>query len=99
MEKKELGNVASQLLFENERVKVWQMDLAPGESSDFHEHTLPYVLCIVEGDTVDADFENGKSVRIPVKPGQVYFVEPGSRETAVNRSQTRFREFLIELKS
>ncbi len=33
-----------------------------------------------------------------MKPGQVYFVEPGSKETAVNRSQTRFREFLIELK-
>ena len=42
---KQLGNVANRLLFENERVKVWEMDLAPGESSDFHEHTLPYVLC------------------------------------------------------
>jgi quercetin dioxygenase-like cupin family protein len=98
MEAKKLGDVATQLVFENDRVKVWQMDLAPGESSDFHEHTLPYVLCVVEGDTVDADFANGKSITIPVKPGQVYFVEPGSRETAVNRSSTRFREFLIELK-
>ena len=95
---KKLGDVANQLLFENEHVKVWKMDLAPGESSDFHEHTLPYVLCVVEGDTVDADFANGKSMTIPVKPDQVYFVEPGSRETAVNRSSTRFREFLIELK-
>ena len=93
-----IGDVATTLLFENERVKVWQMDLAPGESFDFHEHTLPYVLCIVEGETVDADFENGKSIRIPVAPGQVFFVQPGSRETAVNRSGTRFREFLIELK-
>jgi len=95
---KALGNVANRLLFENERVKVWQMDLAPGQSSDFHEHKLPYVLCIAEGETVDADFENGKSIRIPVTPGTVYFVEPGSRETAVNRSNTRFLEFLIELK-
>jgi hypothetical protein len=95
---KQLGNVANRLLFENERVKVWEMDLAPGESSDFHEHTLPYVLCIREGETVDADFENGKSIRIPVKPGTVYYVEPGRRETAVNRSSVRFREFLIELK-
>jgi hypothetical protein len=94
-----LGDVANRLLFENERVKVWEMDLAPGESSDFHEHTLPYVLCIVEGETIDADFENGKSVRIPVAAGQVFFVQPGSRETAVNRSAVRFREFLIELKS
>ena len=96
---KQLGKVANRLLFENERVKVWEMDLAPGESSDFHEHTLPYVLCIREGETVDADFENGKSIRIPVKPGTVYYVEPGSRETAVNRSSVRFREFLIELKA
>ena len=49
------GAVANRFLFENDRVRVWQMDLAPGESSDFHEHTLPYVLCIVEGDTVDPD--------------------------------------------
>ena len=95
---KKLGDVATKLLFENERVRVWEMDLAPGESSDFHEHELPYLICVREGDTVDADFENGKSISIPVKPGQIFYVEPGSRETAVNRSQTRFREFLIELK-
>ena len=93
-----LGDVATKLLFENERVRVWEMDLAPGESSDFHEHKLPYLICVREGDTVDADFPNGKSISIPVKAGQIFYVEPGSRETAVNRSQTRFREFLIELK-
>ena len=90
--------MANRLLFENERVKVWQMDLAPGESSDFHEHELPYLICVAEGETIDADFENGKSISIPVSPGKVFFVEPGSRETAVNRSSVRFREFLIELK-
>jgi hypothetical protein len=60
---------------------------------------LPYLICVREGDVIDADFENGKSTKIPVKPGQIFFVEPGSRETAVNRSQTRFVEFLVELKS
>jgi len=93
-----LGDVGTRLLFENDRVKVWEMALAPGESSDLHEHTLPYVLCVVEGDTIEGEFPNGKSKTIPVKPGQVYFVEPGSKEIAVNRSETPFREFLIELK-
>jgi quercetin dioxygenase-like cupin family protein len=97
MEKK-LGDVANRFLFENDRVKVWEMDLAPGESSDFHEHTLPYVLCILEGESVDADFPNGKSIHIPVEPGKVFYVEPGRRETAINRSSVRFREILIELK-
>ena len=98
MENKKLGDVANRLLFENERVKVWQMDLAPGESSDFHEHTMPYLICVVEGETIDADFENGKTISFAMAPGKVFFVEPGSRETAVNRSSTRFREILVELK-
>ena len=93
-----LGNVANHLLFENGRVRVWRMELAPGESSDFHEHMLPYVLCILEGESIDADLEDGRTLHIPVEPGKVFYVPPGSRETAVNRSGVRFREILIELK-
>ena len=33
------GGRYDRTLFENDRVKVWEMDLAPGESSDFHEHS------------------------------------------------------------
>lgn len=95
---KKLGDVANHFIFENERVKVWQMVLESGEASDFHEHTMPYLMCIVEGESIDADFPDGRSVRIPVTPGTVFFVEPGSKETAVNRSAVRFREILVELK-
>ena len=98
MEPKKLGDVANHFLFENEHVRVWRMQLEPGEASDYHEHTLPYLMCIVEGESIDADFDGGKSIQIPVEPGQVLFVPPGNRETAVNRSQVPFREILIELK-
>lgn len=95
----ELGNVATRLLFENERVKVWEMLLEPGESSDLHRHALDYVLCILEGTSIDADRpDGGESQSFPVQPGQVVFVPRGGTERAVNRSATRFRELLIELK-
>jgi mannose-6-phosphate isomerase-like protein (cupin superfamily) len=93
-----LGDVATRILFENDRVKVWEMLLEPGQASARHEHTLDYVLCIVEGASVDADTDDGASVRIPVEPGTVLYVGRGGIETAVNRSATRFREILIELK-
>ena len=98
MTKSQLGDVATRLLFENDQVKVWEMDLAPGESSDFHEHTLPYVLCIIEGESIDADLEDGRTIKIPVEPGKVIYVPGGNRETAVNRSAVRYKEFLVELK-
>lgn len=92
------GDVANHFLFENERVRVWEMRLEPGEASAFHEHTLPYLMCVVEGESIGADFANGQSIDIPVHPGKVLFVPPGNQETAVNRSSVRFREILIELK-
>jgi hypothetical protein len=97
-EDRPLGNVATKLLFENELVRVWEMDLAPGERSDRHRHDLPYLLCIVEGSRIDADIEGVGRVEIPVQPGSVFFVPSGATETASNPSRERFREILIELK-
>jgi len=94
----ELGNVATRLLLENDRVKVWEMVLAPGESSDLHRHTMDYVLCILEGTSIDADRPGGESFSFPVTPGQVIFVERGGIERAVNRSTVRFRELVVELR-
>ncbi len=94
----ELGDVATRVIFENERVRVWEMLLEPGEASDLHRHGLDYMLCVIEGESVDADFANGKSITLPVEPGTFLFVPRGNTETAVNRSQTRYREILVELK-
>jgi quercetin dioxygenase-like cupin family protein len=93
-----LGDVATRVLFENERVKVWEMLLEPGESSDPHRHTMDYLLCVIEGESVDADRPDGTSFHLPVEPGDVFYIPRGGVETAVNRSGARYREILIELK-
>jgi len=101
-----VGDVATRLLFENDRVKVWEMELEPGESSDAHRHDLEYFFVVLEGESIDADFIDcrldsslsGKSIRLPVEPGKVFYVKHGNSETAVNRSDVRYREILVELK-
>ena len=93
-----LGNVANKLLFENELVRVWEMNLAPGERSDRHRHDLPYVLCVLDGSRVDAEIEGIGRVEIPLQRGSVFFVPPGATETAINTTGEVFREILIELK-
>ena len=93
------------MLFENDRVRVWELALAPGESSDVHEHTLDYLLVQLEGDKITGDFEpdtNGEfppgSVEGDVAPGNVFYTRKGGIETARNTGTTRYREILIELK-
>jgi mannose-6-phosphate isomerase-like protein (cupin superfamily) len=93
----ELGNVATRILFENERVNVWEMLLEPGEASDLHRHGLDYLLYILEGTSIDADRPDGSSTSYPVHPGQLVWVPRGGMERAVNRSAVRFRELLMEL--
>ena len=87
-----LERVANRLLFEHESVKVWEMLLEPGEASDIHRHDYEYFFVVLEGESIDADFANGKSIQIPVEPGQVIYVPVGNTETAVNRSGVRYLE-------
>jgi quinol monooxygenase YgiN len=94
-----LADVATEALFENDLIKVWEMRLQPGESSALHRHDLPYLLCIVAGESIDVDPKGGRSYSLPVGSGDVYFVPPGETERAVNRSQELFHEILIELKA
>jgi hypothetical protein len=99
-----LGNVATRLLWENERVRIWEMDLAPGASSDTHRHDLDYVLVQLDGDRIAARFEPDTAgtlsgyVEGEVAPGKTRFIARGGIETAINVGTRRYREILIELK-
>jgi len=105
MAERTLGDVATRVLFENERVRVWEMDLAPGESSAVHEHTLDYLLIQLEGDRIAGIFEDDTNGAYPpgtvegeVAPGNVIYIEKGGIETAKNTGTQRYREILVELK-
>ena len=39
----ELGDIGTEILFENDRIRVWDMVLEPGESSRMHRHLQDYV--------------------------------------------------------
>ena len=57
MTERVLGDIATSVLFENDRVRVWEMRLDPGERSAIHEHKLDYVMIQVSGDTMAAEME------------------------------------------
>lgn len=99
-----LGDVATRLLFENDRVRVWEMDLAPGARSATHRHDLDYVLVQIEGDRIAAEPEPDTEgtfrtyIEAEVVAGKARFIARGGIETAVNVGQRRYREILVELK-
>jgi len=99
------GDVATKLLFENDRVKVWELALEPGEESDLHEHHHDYVLVQLEGDKIAGVFEEDTHGEYPpgiaegdVRFGNVFWTTKGGVETARNTGTKPYREILVELK-
>ena len=99
-----LGTVGTTLLFENDRVKVWEMDLAPGAKSDVHRHEMDYLIVQIEGDRIaavpepDSGGKHTQYIEVEATPGKVSYLTRGGIETAVNVGRRRYREILIELK-
>jgi predicted metal-dependent enzyme (double-stranded beta helix superfamily) len=99
-----MGDIATRLLVENDRVKIWEMDLSPGEESAIHEHTMDYILVVIDGDRIagvpepDSAGPYNEYLEADVKPGDYFFIEKGGIETARNIGKKRYREIAIELK-
>jgi beta-alanine degradation protein BauB len=99
-----LGGVGSKILIDNDRVRVWELHLEPGEDSDVHQHQLDYLLIQLEGDRIAVVPEPDSRGPYPdyleadVYTGAVVYIERGGIETARNIGQQPYRELVIELK-
>ena len=52
MAERKLGPIADKGLFENERVRIWELRLPPGAKAPPHRHALAPVLTQIAGDRV-----------------------------------------------
>jgi hypothetical protein len=103
-EERVLGPMGDNVLFENDRVRIWELEIPPGGDSNVHEHALDYILVQLGGDRVAAvpepDTKGAYSdyLEADVVPGQVIYIERGGIETARNVGEVPYREIIIELK-
>ncbi len=101
---RELGDVGTKVVFEDDRVRVWVLKLAPGERSAVHRHELDHLLIQVKGDRIavdpepDTDSEYRDYFAADVGPGMVTYVAKGGIETAVNCGEQPYYEVIVELK-
>ena len=99
----ELGDIATEVLFENEKVKIWNLVVEPGRTSAWHLHGRDYVTVTTEGGRVSLELEDpetgevtSRSSESPVGGWQFHGDHQVHR--VVNNSDTRHQNLLIELK-
>ena len=99
-----LGDVGTRLLFENDRVRAWELRLAPGEDSPAHRHELDHLLIQLSGDRVavipepDSEGPYRDYLEADVVPGAIVHVARGGVETARNVGREHYLEVIVELK-
>ena len=95
--------VGTRIMFENDRVRVWDLALAPGESLAKHVHRLDYFFIVESGGLIRfADPDNPADYHdVQFEDDQVTFVEvPDGKvdNRLTNIGTKRHRNYVIELK-
>ena len=99
-----LGPIADKVIFENERVRIWELRLPAGVKGPVHRHDLDHVLIAISGDRVAVEPEPGSSgpyadyLEAEVVPGSAIYVTRGGLEAAHNVGRREFHEIIVELK-
>jgi beta-alanine degradation protein BauB len=93
-----MADVGTKLLFENDRIRVWEFTLQPGESIGAHKHDHDFFFYPIEGGTLEVTRASGV-IRLTLNAGEVYFRKGGDTHAAKNVDDHRYHEVLVELKT
>lgn len=95
-------NVGSEVLFENEVVRVWRMRLAPGEACQPHVHLHDHLLVYANPSRMLAHVEGSdETIRAPADEGWVFYREVGREglepHWLTNEGDTVSVHYIVEL--
>ena len=109
-----MAGVGSDVVFEDEKIKVWEFHLEPGEKTPVHTHEFEYVFYVLSGSTLEVfdaddkfltslDFADGDVLPLRLESGELIVVgDEATRlpatHSARNAGTSPYREILIEKK-
>jgi hypothetical protein len=92
--------VGTKVLLENERVRIWDLDLAPGERVPFHCHATPYFFVCVDAGRAISRFPDGNAMTMDYDEGFTWFDDVANGPEVhdlENVGTTRLRFTTVEL--
>lgn len=93
--------VGTALWFENERIRVWELRLEPGDRAPFHTHATAYFWTCVSAGRAIQRFPDGREERMAYVEGQTTFNECSEDEPLIhnleNTGDTVLRFVTVEL--
>jgi hypothetical protein len=94
--------VGTRLLFENDDIRVWELQLAPGERVPFHCHRTPYFWVCIDGGRAVQRYPDGHLIHVEFESRDTDFLDEARLETErihdlENTGETAFHFHTFEL--
>jgi hypothetical protein len=86
------------LVFENEYVRVFSVEVPPHLETKVHQHDRDYIFVTLADSDVQSDRLNEEPVHLQLKDGESRWTKGGFAHKAKNLSDKPFRNITIELK-
>ena len=95
-----LGPIGTKVLFENEHIRVWSVELPGKGHHPMHEHDHPYLIVPVSEGKALMRWEDGREREIVDVLGNVVYREAsGGPHELFNLEDTKFHSILVEIKA
>lgn len=79
-----MAGVGTEKVFENDKVIVWNFELAPGEETPIHTHEHSYMWYAISGAPLQVFDENGEDLgMIDISTGAIYSLKLDNGEIEV----------------
>jgi len=109
-----MAGVGSHVVYEDDKIKVWEFNLEPGEQTPVHTHEMEYIFYVIDGTTLEVfDADNNQLPTLELADGDVIALRIEGEELVVignedlrvpvthsarNAGPRRYREILVEKK-
>ena len=92
--------IGTELVFEDEHIRVWRIVLEPGEEAPWHTHALDYTSVSIAGDVIERHNADGSVDRHAVRPGAfTRWHQSTERHLLRNVGTKRFANVIVEVKT
>ncbi len=93
------GPIGTEIVFENEQVRVWDMRVPPRGRKAWHHHTMDYVIINLTGGKIELENVDGRCIIADDKVGGVIWKDAGEKHELRNLSGKPYQNILVELKN
>lgn len=89
--------IGTSLVYQDDDVRIWMLDLAPGEETPVHQHEVDYVYCVVAAGDTETHYADGTVLACSEVIGDRQYHPAGQPHLLRNTGTANYRNVIIEL--